>query len=50
MQLRAEAFNVANTPWFGGPNTTAGSANFGIVTPSQINDERNVQLALKLVF
>jgi hypothetical protein len=50
MQLRAEAFNVANTPWFGGPNTTAGSAAFGVVTPAQINDERNVQLALKLVF
>jgi len=50
LQLRAEAFNFANTPWFGAPNTTAGSAAFGVVTPSQINDQRNVQLALKLVF
>ena len=50
LQFRAEAFNFANTPWFGGPNTTAGSAAFGVVTPSQVNDQRNVQLALKLIF
>jgi hypothetical protein len=50
LQLRAEAFNFANTPWFGGPNTAPGSAAFGVVTPSQVNDQRNVQLALKLVF
>jgi hypothetical protein len=50
LQFRAEAFNFTNTPWFGAPNTTAGSAAFGVVTPSQVNDQRNVQLALKLVF
>ena len=50
LQLRAEAFNFANTPWFGGPNTTASSAAFGGVTAAQINDQRNVQLALKLIF
>src|SRR5262245_28984463 len=50
LQFRAEAFNFANTPWFGGPNTTAGSPGFGVVTPSQVNDQRNVQLALKLIF
>ncbi len=50
LQFRAEAFNFANTPWFGAPNTTATSSAFGVVTPSQNNDQRNVQLALKLVF
>jgi hypothetical protein len=50
LQFRAEAFNFTNTPWFGGPNTTVGSAAFGVVTASQVNDQRNVQLALKLVF
>ncbi|MBS1812445.1 MAG: TonB-dependent receptor [Acidobacteria bacterium] len=50
LQVRAEAFNFANTPWFGGPNLTATSGAFGVVTPSQINDQRNVQLALKLIF
>jgi carboxypeptidase family protein/TonB-dependent receptor-like protein len=50
LQFRAEAFNFTNTPWFGGPNTTPGSANFGVVGPTQANDQRNVQLALKLIF
>ncbi|HEY8460269.1 MAG TPA: TonB-dependent receptor [Blastocatellia bacterium] len=50
LQFRAEAFNFTNTPWFGAPNLTASSAAFGVVTPSQINDQRNVQLALKLIF
>lgn len=50
MQFRAESFNLTNTPWFGAPNTTLGSANFGIVSPSQANDPRNVQLSLRLQF
>lgn len=50
LQVRAEAFNFANTPWFGAPNTTATSSALGLVTLSQINDQRNVQLALKLIF
>ncbi|HKQ73801.1 MAG TPA: TonB-dependent receptor, partial [Blastocatellia bacterium] len=50
LQFRAEAFNFTNTPWFGAPNTTPGSAAFGVVTPSQVNDQRSVQLALKLIF
>jgi len=50
LQFRAESFNLLNTPWFGGPNTTLGSSIFGVVSPSQANDPRNVQLALKLLF
>lgn len=50
LQFRAEAFNALNTPWFGNPNTTISSANFGVVSPSQANDPRNVQLALRLTF
>ena len=50
LQFRAESFNMLNSPWFGGPNTTLGSSAFGVVSPSQANDPRNVQLALKLVF
>jgi len=41
---------LLNTPWFGAPNTTLGSSNFGVVSPSQANDPRNVQLALRLTF
>ncbi len=49
MQFRAEAFNLTNTPLFGRPNTTLGSALFGSVT-SQDNDPRQVQLSLKVLF
>jgi hypothetical protein len=50
LQLRANAFNLANTPIFGGPNTSFGSANFGVIGINQTNDPRIVELALKLVF
>jgi hypothetical protein len=45
MQFRANAYNLANTPIFGGPNTTSGVIGIG-----QVNDPRIVELALKLNF
>jgi hypothetical protein len=45
LQFRANAYNVANTPIFGGPNTTSGVIGIG-----QVNDPRIVELALKLNF
>ena len=44
-QFRANAYNLANTPVFGGPNTTSGVIGIG-----QVNDPRSVELALKLNF
>jgi hypothetical protein len=44
-QLRANAYNFANTPIFGGPNTTTGVIGIG-----QVNDPRIVELALKVSF
>ncbi|AXC16364.1 Oar protein (plasmid) [Acidisarcina polymorpha] len=49
VQFRAEAFNLFNTPVFGGPNTTLGSAGFGTVT-SQYNNPRLIQFGLKLMY
>jgi len=49
-QLRGEFFNVMNRARFGGPNTDPGSSSFGRVTPSQNNQPRVIQLALKLSF
>ncbi|HEY1241857.1 MAG TPA: hypothetical protein VGF16_14940 [Bryobacteraceae bacterium] len=45
LQFRANAYNLANTPIFGGPNTTTGVIGIG-----QVNDPRIVELALKLNF
>jgi hypothetical protein len=50
LEFRAESFNLTNTPWFGGPATGINASNFGVVSPSQANDPRNVQLALRLTF
>lgn len=50
IQFRAEAFNAFNTTWFGNPSTSINSSAFGVVTPTQTNDPRSMQLALKLLF
>ena len=49
-QLRGESFNVTNTPLMPGPNTDYRSPNFGVVTRSQQNFPRLVQLAGKIYF
>ena len=49
LQIRGEAFNLANTPVFSPPNTTFGSNAFATVS-SQANQPRIVQVALKLIF
>jgi hypothetical protein len=49
VQLRADAFNLANTPVFAPPNTTFGTQVFGTVS-SQANQPRILQFALKLMY
>ena len=48
LEVRAEAFNLTNTPPLGAPNTQVGSAAFGTITSA--GDPRVLQLALKFVF
>jgi outer membrane receptor protein involved in Fe transport len=48
LELRAEVFNLLNTPNLGAPNAVLGAANFGTVTT--VLDPRVGQLALKLIF
>ena len=48
LEVRAEVFNVTNTPPLGAPNTTVGAAAFGTITSA--GDPRVVQLALKYLF
>jgi carboxypeptidase family protein len=48
IEVRAEIFNVTNTPPLGAPNGTFGSAAFGTITTA--GDPRVIQLAAKLIF
>jgi hypothetical protein len=48
LELRAELFNVTNTPALGPPNGTFGSAAFGSITTA--GDPRVIQLAVKYLF
>ena len=48
LEVRAEIFNLLNTPQFLAPNTVAGSAAFGTITAAA--DPRVVQVALKFRF
>jgi hypothetical protein len=49
-EIRGEFFNLLNTPNFGGPNTSPGSANYGVVTLTQANDPRLTQLTARINF
>ena len=49
LQFRWESFNFTNTPQFSAPNATLGSATFGRITSTLINN-REMQLALKYIF
>ena len=48
IELRAEVFNVLNTPPLGAPAAVLGAANFGTITAA--GDPRVVQVAAKFVF
>ena len=50
LQFRAECFNCTNSPQFGGPSTSLTSTSAGSVTLTQVNDQRNVQLSLRVLF
>jgi hypothetical protein len=49
-EIRAEFFNVFNTPNFGAPGTTPGSSSYGVVTLNQANDARIGQLTARFNF
>jgi hypothetical protein len=48
LELRAELFNLLNTPPLGNPNGVAGTAAFGTITTA--GDPRVIQLAAKYLF
>jgi len=50
IQCRFETFNTFNHPRFGAPNADPTSSSFGRVTPTEQNNARLVQMALKVNF
>jgi hypothetical protein len=48
IEVRAEVFNVLNTPPFGPPAGVQGAANFGTITTA--GDPRVIQIAVKFLF
>ena len=50
IQYRFETYNVFNHVRFGAPNADPTSSNFGKVNPTEQNNARLVQMALKLSF
>jgi hypothetical protein len=49
LEFRADAFNLTNSVVLGGPNSTLGNSNFGVIT-GVANSERQVQFSMKLTF
>ena len=49
-RFRAQMYNLSHTPQFGGPNTRLGNSQFGVIAPSQMDDPRIIELALKIIF
>jgi hypothetical protein len=49
VNLRASSFNLMNHPVFSGPNTTFGTAQFGVIS-SQANLSRQQEIVLKILF
>ncbi len=48
--LRGEAFNLANHPLYGAPDTTDTDARFGMLPVAQQNFPRLIQISAKLLF
>ena len=49
-ELRAESFNVTNTPQFQNPDAYTTDGNFGHITATRQYSERQMQMAIRLLF
>ena len=50
VELRIEGFNLFNAPLYSQPNNVVGDPNFGKITGTRLNSERQVQLAVRYLF
>ena len=49
-ELRAEAFNITNTPQFTNPDSNVGDGNFGQISSTRQYSERQLQMAVRFTF
>jgi hypothetical protein len=49
LEFRPEFFNLFNTPQFGLPGTSFGTAQFGVIS-SQANSPRQIQFGAKILY
>jgi Carboxypeptidase regulatory-like domain len=50
LELHGDAFNITNTPQFTNPDGTLTDANYGKVTTTQLDSQRELQLAARFTF
>jgi len=50
LEFRAESYNLTNTPHFANPSGDTASTNFGFITNTAEQDQRNFRFALRLSF
>ncbi|HEX9160731.1 MAG TPA: hypothetical protein VF980_03415, partial [Thermoanaerobaculia bacterium] len=50
IELRVEGVNVLNTPQYNQPGQVVGNADFGRITGTRLNSERQTQLAARYIF
>jgi hypothetical protein len=50
MELRAQAYNLTNTPHFANPNANLSEGNFGVITSTVPFSFRQVELGLRVTF
>ena len=49
-ELRAEAFNITNSPQFTNPDSNVGDGNFGRISSTRQYSERQLQMAVRFTF
>ncbi|HEV8355757.1 MAG TPA: TonB-dependent receptor [Gemmatimonadales bacterium] len=50
LDIRIEAFNVFNTPQYGAPRQRIDQVDFGRITTTRLNSERQIQLGARFAF
>jgi hypothetical protein len=50
LELRGDAFNITNTPQFTNPDAGLHDATFGKITGTQLDSQRELQLAARFTF